>query len=253
MKRLSIGCFTAVVILAGCTGGPVERETSKTDNAAALNAQLGMAYLRQGNLEVAKEKLERAEKQNPRDPDVHSALALLYERINKPELVEQHYRTAVRLAPQNSDFSNNYAIYLCKTGKSEEGVRRFLEAARNPLYRTPEAAYTNAGVCLRNAKRYAEADANFKRALQSRPNYSEAVYQLGDLQIAQGQPQEARAQVERYLAAFNATPDLLLLGVRAAQATGDRLAAEKYARRLRVEFPGSQQARAIPELSQNPG
>src|SRR5687768_12946710 len=245
--------FITVLLSAGCAGGPVERETSRSDNAAALNAQLGMAYLRQGDLVVAKEKLERAERQNPRDANVHSALALLYERINQPEKVDEHYRAAVRLEPQNSDFSNNYAIYLCKTNRTEEGVRRFLEAARNPLYRTPEAAYTNAGVCLRNAKRYEEADTNFKRALKLRPNFAEAAYQLGDLQIDRGRPGDARAQVDQYLAAFDATPDLLLLGVRAAQAAGDRLAAEKYARRLRVEFPGSQQTRAIPGLSQNPG
>jgi len=40
---------------------------------------------------------------------------------------------------------NNYAVYLCQNGRTDEGVRRFEEAAHNALYRTPEAAYTNAG------------------------------------------------------------------------------------------------------------
>jgi type IV pilus assembly protein PilF len=212
-----------------------------------------MAYLQRGDLAVAKEKLERAEKQNPRDPNVHSALALLYERLGKPEQVDAHYRTAARLAPQNPDILNNYAVFLCKNGRTEEGVKRFLEAARNPLYRTPEAAYTNVGVCLRKANRLDEADNNFKRALQVRPNFAEAAYQLSDLQFGRGQLSDARTRVDQYLAAFNATPDLLLLGVRTAHALGDRLAAEKYARRLRVEFPGSQQVRALPDLNRNPG
>jgi len=248
--------FTAVVgalLVAGCGSSPVEPETSRSDNAAALNEQLGMAYLRQGNLAVAKEKLERAVKQNPRNANVHSTLALLYEQLGKPALVDEHYRAAVRLAPQNSDISNNYAVFLCRSGRTEEGVRRFLEAAANRLYRTPEAAYTNAGVCLRQAKRLDEAEANFKRAVQARPNFAEAAYQLADLQFERGHPNEARAQVDRYLSAFEATPDLLLLGVRVAHSQGDRLTAEKYARRLRVEFPGSPQMRAIPELNRNPG
>jgi len=241
------------LLLAACSNSPIEPETSRSDNAAALNAQLGIEYLRQGNLAIAKEKLERAEKQNPRDPNVHSALALLYERLGKPQEVDEHYRTAVRLAPQNPDISNNYAVYLCKTGRIEEGVRRFLAAARNPLYNTPEVAYTNAGVCQRTAKRFEEANVNFKRALQIRPNFAEAAYQLGDLQFDQGKVGDARAQVDQYLASFSPTPDLLLLGVRVASAAGDRLAALKFARRLQLEFPDSQQTRALPNLSRNPG
>jgi Tfp pilus assembly protein PilF len=90
---------------------------------------------------------------------------------------------------------------------------------------------------------------NFQRALKARPGFAEAAFQLGDLDIERGRPADTRVQVDRYLAAFDATPDLLLLGVRAAHAQGDRAALEKYAQRLRVEFPGSQQTRAIPELT----
>jgi type IV pilus assembly protein PilF len=243
----------ATAALVGCSHSPIEPETPRSDNAAALNVQLGIAYLRQGDLSIAKEKLEKAVKQNPRDPNAHSALALLYERLGKPAEVDAQYRIALRLAPQNPDISNNYAIYLCRNGRAEEGVKRFIEAARNPLYRTPEAAYTNAGVCLRNVKRFEEAEANLKRARQIEPGYAEAAYQLGDLQLDRGRSGDARAQVDQYLAVFNATPELLLLGVRSAQALGDRSGAEKYARRLHVEFPGSSQERALPDLNRNSG
>jgi type IV pilus assembly protein PilF len=247
------GTTLCLLLIVACAGTPHDPERSAKSNAAAVNTQLGIAYLRQGQLALAKEKLERAEKQNPRDPNVHSALALLNERLGKPAEVDRHYRTAVRLAPQNPDISNNYAVYLCRSGRTEEGMRRFLDAARNPLYRTPEAAYANAGVCLRNAKRFEEAQANFKRALEIRPNFAEAVFQLGELQLDRGNVTDARTQVDRFLSAFEATPDLLLLAVRATHALGDRLAAERYARRLRLEFPESRQTRAIPDLSRNPG
>jgi type IV pilus assembly protein PilF len=163
MKRARFGLFAAAVcVLAGCmssTGGNnlAPPEQSETEKAAALNKQLGTVYLRQGNLALAKEKLERAEKLNPRDAETHSVLALLYERLDIPAEVDAHYRTAIRLAPKNPQIINNYAVYLCQHGRADEGVKRFLESARNPLYRTPELAYTNAGVCLRAAKRYEEA------------------------------------------------------------------------------------------------
>lgn len=249
----SVIAVAVILLLAACSAAPSNKERSPRDSAANYNVQLGLAYLQKGNLPVAKEKLERAEKQNPRDPQVHDALAMLYERLNEPKLVDSHFRTAVRLAPDNPSILNNYAVFLCRNGRTEEGVSRFHQAANNRLYETPEAAYTNAGVCLRAAKRYDEAEENFTRALRIRPDFAEAAYQLSDLKFDQGKPVDARAQIDRYLASFEATPELLLLGVRVAHSQGDRLAAERYARRLRVEFPDAQQTHAIPELSRNPG
>lgn len=221
--------------------------------AAAANVQLGIAYMQQGNLALAKEKLDRALKQDPRSADVHSALALLYERLGEPDKVDSHFKRALRLAPRDPEISNNYAVYLCRNGRTKEGVERFLSAARNPLYRTPEAAYTNAGVCLRSAGRFDEALENFKKALDLRPNFAEAAYQLADLHFHQGRTQEARNRVDAFLNAFRPTPELLLLGVRVANATGDKLGAERYARQLRVEFPGSEQTRALSQIHRNPG
>ena len=252
---------SVLALLAGCvtTGGKDSQlkksEESDTHKASTLNKQLGTVYLRQGNLALAKEKLERAEKYNPRDPELHTVLAVLYERLNIPAEVDKHYRTAMRLAPKDPQVLNNYAVYLCQNGRNEDGVKLFLESARNPLYRTPELAYTNAGVCLRKAKKYDEAAGSFLRALQIRPNLGEAAYQYADLAMEQGDLQKAREQVDKYLASFDATADLLLVGVRLTRAQGDRVAEEKYTRRLRVEFPGSQQLRSLgePATKRNPG
>jgi type IV pilus assembly protein PilF len=252
--------LTVLVALGGCvtSGGKQsqlkESDLSESDKAGELNKQLGTVYLRQGNLALAKEKLERAEKYNPRDPELHSVLALLYERLGIPEEVDKHYRTAIRLAPKDPEISNNYAVYLCRNNRTADGVKRFLESARNPLYRTPENAYTNAGVCLRRAKRYKEAEASFMRALQIRPNLAEAQFQAAELAIEQGELAKAREQVDKYLNTYDATADLLAVGVRVTRALGDRVAEEKYTRRLRVEFPGSQQLRSVTEPpARNPG
>jgi type IV pilus assembly protein PilF len=248
-------------LLTACAGGgdgSSLRETrTKSEKASEINKQLGTEYLRQGNLALAKEKLERAEKYNPRDAEVHSVLALLYERLGIDKEVDKHYSTAVRLAPKDPQISNNYAVYLCRNGRTDDGVKRFLESARNPLYRTPELAYTNAGVCLRRAKRYDEAASSFSRALQIRASNAEAVFQFADMSMEQGDFGKARAEVDKYLATYDATPDLLLTGVRLTRAQGDRVGEEKYTRRLRVEFPASQQFRSLTEQSgaarRNPG
>ena len=245
--------IAAILVLGACVHSDPDRPGAKKGNAAEFNVQLGIAYLRQGNLPLAKEKLDRAMKEGPQDPTVHSAMALLYDRLDKPAQADEEFRTALRLGPTNPEIINNYAVYLCRIGRTDEGVKYFMQAAHNGLYTTPEGAYTNAGVCLRAAKRYDAAAQNFEKALSVRPNYSEAAYQLIDLHFTRGELAEARAQLDRYLGAFDSTPDILLIGVRVTRAQGDRLAAEKMSRRLRVDFPGSDQARALTELDRNPG
>ena len=235
-------------LLVGCVssdGSKALKREDPTEAAAKTNIQLGIAYLQQGNYAVAREKLERSLKQNPKDPDVHTTLGLLYDRTGEPKLADKHYQEALKLAPDNPDVSNNYAIYLCKRGRVDEGVERFSAVAANKYYRTPEVALTNAGVCLRDAKRLDEAQAKFIGAIKVRPDYSEATVQLANLHVERGQVPEARKVVDSYLGAFRPKPDVLFAAVTVARAAKDKMSEEKYSRTLRLEFPDSAQARAL--------
>jgi type IV pilus assembly protein PilF len=245
------GGVLAVLLLVAC-GSNAKRQTEKAHEAAIYNVQLGLAYMNQGDLERAKDKLDRALSQDPDNADVHSARATLFARLNQKDKADEEFRAALRLAPHDPRMVNNYAVYLCQNGRNDEGVKRFLEAARNPLYPTPEAAYTNAGVCLRAAKRDDEARLDFTRALQLKPNFAEAQFQLANLQFDHGELAPARASIDSFIGNYNATADLLLLGVRIARAQGDRLGAQRYARKLQLDFPGTDQARALAQLD-HPG
>ncbi len=244
-------CALALLLLAACAVAP--QHPSKASKAAAYNVQLGIAYLNQGDIALAKEKLDRALTEDPESADVHSARAMLFQRMGDPGKADAEFRTALRLAPHDPEVANNYAVYLCQNGRTNDGVRHFEEAAHNALYRTPEAAYTNAGVCLRAAKRDEEARADFGRALQIKPNFAEAAFQLTNLEFQHGELGPARAAIDAFIGSYDATADLLLLGVRVARAQGDKIGAQRYARRLQLDFPGSDQAHALAELDRNPG
>lgn len=249
------------VTLIGCASRPhvdtrpPPQPVMKADlqEAAKYNVELGIAYMQRGELALAKDKLDRALKESPRDPEVHSALALLEERLGNPALTDREFREALRLAPHDPDIANNYAVYLCRTHRVDEGVKQLLATARNPLYTTPEAAYTNAAVCLRSEHRDAEAKRALESALALRPGFAEAVFQLADLEVQQGQLADARARIDHYIETFTATPDLLLLGVRISRALHDPIGQQRYEQRLRVDFPNSPQTQALVSSSQNAG
>lgn len=256
-QPVTVVLLAACVMLGGCvTGRRAADGVTPSEAAAGFNLQLGVAYLKEGNLPLAKEKLERALSQDPRDANVHSALALLEDRLGHVAEADKYFRTALRLAPQSPDISNNYAIYLCRTHREAEGVERFLAVANNALYAAPATAFTNAGVCLRGANKLDAAAAAFERALQIQPNYAEAAYQLADLELTRGHPAQSRAVIDRFMGSFvNVTPEMLLLALRAARTQGDRLGEERYARRLRLDFPNSEQTRSLTPAAppRNPG
>ncbi|HRP34565.1 MAG TPA: type IV pilus biogenesis/stability protein PilW [Gammaproteobacteria bacterium] len=232
-------------LATGCASTAPTGDRVSDQDAARYNVQLGMNYLQRGDLEAAREKLERAVQQDPSLPAAHAALGILYERAGDMRRAGDHLRRATRLAPDDPNMVNNYGGFLCRQGERREGIRHFDLAAANPFYRTPEAALTNAGVCARGIPDPEAAENYFRRALDANRNYADALLQLADLSLETQRPLQARAFLQRYEAVSSASSYSLALGHRIETAAGDRQAASEYASRLRREFPDSREARGL--------
>jgi type IV pilus assembly protein PilF len=244
MRRNKLPVFAAVIVLAGCVSTTPEPANKTSDNdAARYNVQLGMSYLQRGDLEGAREKLERAAQQDPNLPAAHAALGILYERAGDMRRAGDHLRRASRLAPDNPDMLNSYGGFLCRQGDRREGIRHFEMAASNAYYRTPEAALTNAGVCARGIPDPGAAEEFLRRAIEANRNYSEALLQLADLSLETDRPLQARAFLQRFELVAKPSSYSLALGKRIETAAGDLEAAREYSTRLRREFPDSPEAR----------
>ncbi len=243
--------MAAVLALAGCvttdTGQP--RSEGSPEEAARINYELGAEYIRQGNLELARERLERAVSQDPDLAVARSTLALVYDRQGDIELADDQYRRAVRLAPNDASVQNTYAVFLCKRQRYDEAMDYFARAASNSRYGTPEAALTNAGVCLLQKPDYVQAEQFFRRALQRNPAHSEALLQMAALSVDRGNFLRARAFVQRYLAQHPASPEILWVGVQAERALGDGEAAARHAAVLKEKFPSSAETLRLIEES----
>lgn len=260
MRQLCVLGLTAVLATAGCTSTTTSSSKSDTadrpqspHDAAAYNTQLAIAYLRQGNLAAAQEKIDRALSQDSQNATVRTTAGLIYDQLGNDKKAEGYFSSAMRLKPDDPEVLNNYGVYLCRKGRAKEGERLFVKAARNPLYRTPEVAYNNAGLCLKSAGMPAEAQQHFERALALKPKFADALLQLADLNFQQGKMTEAQALVQRYLGGLPATPQILWLGVRVERALGNRAAADAYAKRLKTEYPKTEQTKALLESERQSG
>lgn len=235
-----------LLLLAACV--TTDDRAVNNKEAAKANVDLGVAYLKQGNLQIAKDKLERAAKQDPRNAEVYWAMASLNERMNQPRDAERNYLKAMDLAPANSNIVNTYAVFLCKQGEVDRALPMFEKVLADKLYQTPYAAAANAGMCLRDEKRNADAQRYFERALALGPGFVDAAIGLSDLQLTQGNPDAARRTVDTFIGNGNKSADLLVVGVRAAVAQHDCGGTQVYSRLLRRDFPNAAQTSALPQL-----
>jgi len=242
--------LAVIATVAGCTGGSPQIDAESRTKAAQVNAQLGMTYLHQGNLTAARDRIEKALEQNPKTADTQMAAGFLYDRLGEHRKAQSHYDQAVRLADGNPDVLNNAAVFYCRKGDKKRGEKLFLEAAGDALYRTPAAAYTNAGKCARADGRPADAESYFRKALAFQPDQPDALLQMADLNHDGGNDFQARAFLQRYMAIGPVNPQALWLGYRIERKLGDSTQSQEYARRLRTEFATSAETRELLEAEQ---
>lgn len=244
MKALAVSILLVTSLAGGQASGQADKPPSLED-AARINARLAVEYMRRNEMQVARDKIERALQQNARDITVQLSAGLVYEQLRDGRTAEKHYRQALRIQSDSPQAQNSLGAFLCRNGNPEEGERMFLAAARNPLYRTPEVAYTNAGVCARGSGRLERAEELLRLALAQRAPYPEALVQMAGVSLDLREPLKARAFLERYLGQAKADAPALMLGYRIEVAAGDAAAADAFVRRLREEFPESAEARAL--------
>ncbi len=234
-------------MLSGCSNQPstADSNSSAGNTAQDYYTQLGIGYLKKGRLDLANLNLEKALAKDSNSADANHYYALLQERLGNDAKAEKHFVKALQLDKQNSDLLNNYGSFLCHNGNYVGAEQSFLNALRDPLYKTPEFAYTNAGICVRKSGDEAKAENYFRQALQANGRFSEALYQMAKLNYEKGDYAKAQAFLYRYNDAAPVTPDTLLLCYQVQNAMNEPSQAEACATELQNRFPDSNAAGQI--------
>lgn len=146
------------------------------------------------------------------------------------------YRRTAELAPQRGDVLNNYGAWLCGNGKAAESLAWFDRALGDQTY-APAPALANAGGCALQAGQPERAVRDLRKALDLEPTNAYALESMARYEVQRKGFFEARAFVERRLAAAPATASVLQLAIQIEQGLGDMVAAGRYQQRLVKEFP----------------
>jgi type IV pilus assembly protein PilF len=91
------------------------------------------------------------------------------------------------------------------------------------------------------------AEKHLRAAVTARPKFAPALLQLADVEYELKQFVPARAFLERYQEVGRSSPVTLWLGVRIERALGNDAGAQRYALRLKSEYPNSAQTKELLE------
>lgn len=170
---------------------------AKSDTAK-INAQLGIAYLEQKNVQRAKQKLLLALQQGPNIPEPWYSMAYFLEATGNSVEAKKYYLKAVEVAPTRGDAQNNYGTFLCRSGHYKESIEHFMIAANTSDYLDPAAAYENAGLCAMKIPAYKQAGEYFNQALLKDPARTLSLLKLADVDIKLGKFHDAKGLLTQY-------------------------------------------------------
>lgn len=242
-----------LLLLGACAGvseaPPQDLRTSgdQTDieRRAQIRLQLAVGYYGQGQLATALDEVKQAIQINPALADAYSVRALIYMDMHETQLAEDSFQRAMKLAPGNPDFANNYGWFLCENGRAAESLVYFDNALKNRSYTSPAKAHNNAGVCSLRLKDAAAAERHFNQAFQADPGNPDANLNLARLYYSRGDYQRARFYVGRLLRADETNAAALWMAIRVERKLGDRDAESSLANQLRRRFPDSREYAAL--------
>lgn len=236
----------ACAVLSACQAMDETRDRPHDPYASLSQSdvyvQMGIQYMEQGMLDIADADLRHAIELDSGNSEAYNALGVLYARLKREAEAEDHFRRSLANNPKNYSARNNFGRFLCERGRQQEGMAQFQVVMAAPLYTQPWIPLTNAGICSKSVNRNTEAEAFFRKALQSNPRFAPALLEMARLSFASRQYLSARGFLQRYQEIAPDSAASLWLGVQTELALGARESASDYLERLRVQFPDSAEA-----------
>jgi len=229
--------LSLVLSLMACTSDGIRKKTDG-DSSSEINARLGLAYMQQGNYEIALEKLQRALEQDPEQVSAHHYIAELYRLLKSPDDAQVHFDAALKLTPKDFELHNNYGVFLCEQEDYIAAEKSFLMAVSTaPVYKPRHEFYENLAQCMMRKPDYVAAEKYFRIVLEADPGMPVTLYQMARLTFDSGKYFRARAFFQRFSEVSEQTAESLWLGIQIERKLGDEKVAREYARQLKTNFP----------------
>lgn len=183
------------------------QRTSTMASKHKLQKQLAKAVEMQhaGHFTEAQKAYDKILRQWPREPYATHYLGLLHFQKGRYDAASGLLERSIQLAPNIGEFHLNHGNLLKVMGRLEEAKAAYGQAAG--LSHDPVTSAYSLGLCRFLDNEHSAALACFKEALRLRPDFPEAIFQIGRVLGYMGEGSAALEKLDRYLALRPGDPD----------------------------------------------
>ncbi|MDA8114074.1 MAG: type IV pilus biogenesis/stability protein PilW [Acidithiobacillus sp.] len=222
---------------------------ANTDKAkAGIYTSLGSAYLQDGHPRQAIRELQLAIADNRNYADAYNVMGLAYAQLQQNESARSAFRKALSIDAKNPEYLNNYGAFLVNSGSYVEAIVELRRATADPLYSTPQFAWTNLAQAYAGLKDLLAARDALNRALYLVPNYPPALQMLAELDFKDGKADAAFAHLQVVLAQEPDNANALLLAGQIAAQQGRTAQAQSLWQRCVTASPYSAAGKRAQQL-----
>lgn len=231
--------------------GQLEKALAEYQEALKINSNsprtllaLGAVFERQSNDLRALECYEKAIKLQPKYLKGHEALAKLHQRLNHLDEAAKHLKEATSISPKNVERHFQLAQALMSSGQNEEASRVLKTVMKVAKGQYADVA-RRVGEAMMSIGMAGEAETAFRQALDANPQDIHLFNRLGIAFRKQGKFKEA---VDNYHRALSIAPDNEVLYYNLARAhldASDRDAALRTLSKALTIKPDFEEAREL--------
>ena len=192
MVRAILWTVPIVLLVIGCVTKPPSG--AKDKELAEARYKLGVVYFNDGKFRLAIPEFGKAIELNPSSPDYRNALgmALMFNRQLDDAI--KVFEEALTIDPKSSETKNNLASAYLMKGELEPARVLLLQVKDDFIYPTPHFVYFNLARIYERQGKIDKAIEEYRLALDIRPDYVDAHYNVGLLFLGQGKTDLAIAE-----------------------------------------------------------
>jgi type IV pilus biogenesis/stability protein PilW len=214
MKKFLVvgtGCVLLTGLLLACTTQNVREQKAQ----AEATRHLGEVYLNQGKYRLALKQLKKAEGLFPSDHILQDDIGLAYLYLKDPDLAIDYFKKALEIKDDYTPARNNLGNAYAEKKEWDKAIEQYKIVTADLLYGTPQFPLSNLGFVYSELQEYGLAAQYFRKALDIKPDFVQALYGLAKTYMATDRVPEAIANLEK---AVDISPDSAILYFELARA-----------------------------------
>lgn len=197
--KLFMALALVFLVAASCSSrAPAPEAPGAAEELLQLQMNLAVGYLRHGDHDRAREKLNRALEIAPDHAPAHAAYGLLFQAEGETELAEKFFRDAIHHNPADSQARNSYGAFLFSEKRYHDAVKQFEKASEDLFYVNRPVIFENLGKTYRKIGDLEGAEYAFTRTIQLDATRTDAILGLADIKFDRRNYTEARTLYGRY-------------------------------------------------------